>query len=260
MNPLEEAELMADKKQRKGKSKKQRRIKEKYLEENLKKVKPLVAKSKNQKKALKAFTEKQMVVLSGSSGVGKSELACWWASKLWLEGTIDTIVITRPYQHLGNDYGAIKGDDTEKLLPFCMSMLMKFKKYLGTGILKNNFNMTPTDFLFQEVSGISIVPIEKIQGMSFDNKTIIVADEIQNATVGQVKSLVTRLEDGCQLIITGDRVQSAIGHKNGLSMVTDLIDRHPHEDVSMINFTPADNCRSGVSGFMANIFEQEGIW
>lgn len=235
-------------------------IDEKFQEERQARVIPLLPKNEAQKKALKAFTEKQLILLSGSAGVGKSELMCWWASKLWLEGTIDNIVICRPHTSLGNDYGAVTGNDTLKLLPFCMSMMLKFKKYLGVGILKNNFRMEVIDGLFQEASGIQIVPIEKIQGLSFNSKTIILADELQNATSAQIKALVTRAEEGCQLIGAGDAKQSALGGMNGLVKLEMALKLHPHEDAEIIRFTPADNCRSGVSGHLAKIFEDEGNW
>lgn len=232
-------------------------IKEKFLEEREARIIPLVAKNDSQKKALKAFTEKQLVILSGSAGAGKTEMACWWASKLFLEGKVDNIIITRPHQHLGNDYGATTGNDTMKLLPFCLSMLMKFKKYLGVGILKNNFRMDVAEGLFNDVSGISIVPIEKIQGLSFNNKTIILADEIQNTSLPQMKALVTRAEEGAQLIICGDKVQSAIKGTNGLDALERMVEKYPHKDIEIIKFTPKDNCRSGVAGHLANIFEME---
>lgn len=235
-------------------------IEPKFDEERQARVLPLVAKSDAQRDALKAFTEKQLVVLSGTAGTGKSELMCWWASKLWLEGTVDNIVICRPHQSLGNDYGAVTGNDTLKLLPFCMSMMMKFKKYLGYGILKNNFRMELTEGLFQEASGIQIVPIEKIQGLSFSSKTIILADELQNATSSQIKALVTRAEEGCQLIGAGDNRQSALGGVNGLAKLEEALAAHPHEDAIVIKFTPKDNCRSGISGHLASIFEEQGNW
>lgn len=235
-------------------------IEEKFEEERQARVLPLVAKSDAQKDALKAFTEKQLVILSGTAGTGKSELMCWWASKLWLEGTIDNIVICRPHTALGTDYGAVTGNDTLKLLPFCMSMMMKFKKYLGYGILKNNFRMELLEGLFQEASGIQIVPIEKIQGLSFSSKTIILADELQNATSAQIKALVTRAEEGCQLIGAGDNRQSALGGVNGLAKLEEALAAHPHEDAVIIKFTPKDNCRSGISGHLASIFEEQGNW
>lgn len=235
-------------------------IKGKFMEDRQKTIKPLHAKNESQKKALKAFTEKQLVVLAGSAGVGKSEMMCWWASKLWLEGHVNNIVITRPHQQLGQDYGAVTGNDSMKLLPFCMSMLMKFKKYLGVGILRNNFRMDVSDVLFNEVSGINIVPIEKIQGLSFGGDTIILADELQNATPAQVKALVTRMEEGCQLICAGDLTQSALKGDNGLSVLERVLEAYPHKDAEIIRFTTSDNCRSGISGHLADVFEQEGCW
>ena len=200
------------------------------------------------------------MILSGSAGSGKSEVMCWWASKLWLENEIENIVICRPHQSLGNDYGAVTGNDTLKLMPFCMSMLMKFKKYLGVGILRNNLKMEVTDSLFDEVSGIQIVPIEKIQGLSFSKRTIILCDETQNATPAQVKSLTTRAEEGCQLIISGDVTQSALRGENGLQKLEDVLTKNPHPQSEIIKFTPKDNCRSGISGHLAKLFEQEGTW
>jgi phosphate starvation-inducible PhoH-like protein len=203
-------------------------VKQKFQEERSRKIQQLEAKSKHQRDALEAFKNKPLCVLSGSSGVGKSELMCWWASKLWLEGKIDSIVITRPHQSLGNDYGAVSGNDAMKLLPFCMSMLMKFKKYLGVGILRNNFQMEVADGLFNEARGISIVPVEKIQGLSFNNRTILLADELQNATPAQVKALVTRCEEGAQLICAGDKTQSAIKGENGLAMLERILEKYQH--------------------------------
>ena len=242
------------------KAEKGRVVNDKFEEQRTVRVLPLMAKNNAQRDALDAFTEKQLIVLSGSAGTGKSELMCWWASKLWLEGVVDNIVICRPHQSLGNDYGAVTGNDTLKLLPFCMSMMMKFKKYLGYGVLKNNFRMEITEGLFQEAAGISIVPIEKIQGLSFSSKTIIIADEIQNASAAQVKALVTRSEEGCQLICAGDTTQSALKGENGLVVLERALQVHPHKDATVIKFTPADNCRSGIAGHLANIFEKEGTW
>lgn len=235
-------------------------IKEKFIEDRIKSIKPLYAKNDNQRKALKAFTEKQLIVLSGSAGVGKSQLMCWWASKLWVEGKVNNIIICRPHQQLGNDYGAVTGNDSQKLLPFCMSMLVKLKEYLGVGVLRNNFKMEVSEVLFNEVSGISIVPIEKIQGLSFGADTIILADELQGATPAQVKALVTRMEEGCQIICAGDNNQSPLKGDNGLSVLEKVLKNYPHKDAEIIRFTTDDNCRSGISGHLADVFEKEGGW
>jgi len=223
-------------------------------------IEPLQAKNDRQKQALCAFPNRQLIVLSGSAGTGKTELACWWACYKWLRGDISNIVITRPYKHLGADYGAVKGDDSQKLLPFCMSILMKLKKYLGVGVLKNNFKMDTLDTLFIEADGIQIVPIEKIQGMSFSEDTIIIADELQNATISQVKSLTTRAEEGCQIICTGDPYQTALQEQNGLDFLEDVLDTYPTDYAEVISFTKNDVVRGGLAGYLVSAFEEMGNW
>lgn len=229
---------------------------QKFREQRQKQVIPLTAKNANQRKALIAFVEKQLVVLTGSAGVGKSELACWWASKLWLEGQIDNIIITRPAEGLGRDGGAVPGSDSQKLLNYCMSMLHKFRKYLGPGILRNNLRLEDTECLFEEKRGIQIVPLAKIQGLSFDENTLVIADELQNAEVAQVKALTTRCEDGCQLIIAGDPKQSALRHHSGLDFLEECLDKYPSDYCGVIKFTSNDIERGGLASHMVKVFDK----
>lgn len=235
-------------------------IKEKFIDIRKDTFPGLEAKGANQKQALKDFTTKKMVILSGTSGTGKTELCSWWASRQFYLGEVDTIIITRPYKSLGNEIGYLPGNQTQKLLPMCMSMLTKLKKYLGVNVLRNSFKMLDEEDLFTEVSGITLIPVESMQGRSFGPKTLIIADEVQNTTPAQAKSLVTRLEEGCQLLVTGDPIQSALRGRNGLQMLEEMLTKHPHKDASMIKFSPVDNCRSGISGHLAKMFEDVGTW
>lgn len=236
-------------------------IQEKFKEARTRRILPLKAQNDRQRQTLRSFTDCQLVIQTGFAGVGKTELMCWWAAKQWLEGNIDNIIITRPHQQLGNDAGAVKGNDAEKLLPYCMSMLVKLRKYLGTGILKNNFKLDGFENLFADVDGIQIVPVEKIQGLSFNNKTIILADEIQNATIPQAKALATRVEEGCQLLISGDTRQTAIGDKNGLAYLVKILEKRPYEGAEIVHYQVEDNCRKGISAHLVRAFDElDGNW
>ncbi len=232
-------------------------VREKFQEERKQRIVQLTAKNERQKQAIKAFTTRQLTILSGAAGVGKSELMVWWACKQWLEGNIDNIVITRPYQHLGADYGATKGNDSEKLLPFCMSMLSKMRKYLGVGTLSSNFRLDGFETLFAEADGIQIIPIEKIQGMSFNERTIILADELQNASMAQVKALTTRAEEGCQIICAGDLRQTAIGKGNGLAFIEHVLNKYPTEYAEVVHFLQEDVVRGGLTAHLVSAFDKE---
>lgn len=233
---------------------------EKYQAIRKRSIEPLIPKNLNQKITLSLLGQKQLIGLFGSSGTGKTEIAVWYACSRWLNGDIDNIIITRPYQHLGADYGATKGNDAEKLLPFCMSMLMKMKKRLGVGIMRNNFKIDSFDEIFSEADGIQIVPVEKIQGMSFNERTIIIGDEIQNTSVAQIKALTTRAEEGCQIILCGDDKQTALKGVNGLTYLCEKLEQYPHELAAVVRFTPEDCCRTGITAHLTNIFEKDGNW
>ena len=233
---------------------------QKYQEERKAKVIPLQAQNENQKIAIRNFNTKQLNVLSGSAGSGKTELCVWWACKQWEEGNVDNIVLTRPDKGLGDTY-PVPGGDAEKLMQFLLPMLLKMKKYLGVGILKNNLNLEDVDLLFKESSGIHIVSMAKLGGMSFNGRTIVIADEAQSATIAQVKALATRAEEGCQILITGDTTQTPLKkEKNGLEYLEYILTKHPHELSSVVKFTPDDCCRYGISAHLTRIFEDEGTW
>lgn len=233
---------------------------QKFQEERKARVIPLTAQNENQKLALQNFRSKQLNILSGSSGSGKSELAVWWACSQWLKGEVNNIIITRPDQGHGNTY-PVPGGDSMKMLQFLFPLLMKMKKYLGVGILKSNLRLEDVDVLFTPLSGIQIVSMAKLGGMSFDEGTIVIADEVQSATIAQVKALATRAEEGCQIIITGDTTQTPLKReKNGLEYLEEKLMQNPHELASVVKFTPEDCCRHGISAHLTRVFEEDGIW
>lgn len=254
-------DVVRDRRAEKRASKNKSQIqKEKHSNGRLNNIIPLTAKNQSQKHGLKALSEKQLVILLGSAGTGKTELMCWHTSARWLKNEIDNIFVTRPYKVLGDDYGAIPGNDFEKLLPFTMSALLKYKKYLGVGVLKNMLRTEDVELLFSEKSGMFVLPVEKMQGYSIDERSTICLDEGQNMTINQAKSLVTRAERGCQVIIAGDITQSALGKNNGLSYLLEKIKDNPHPDIAVIEFGSSENCREGISKHFTAIFEKDGQW
>jgi phosphate starvation-inducible PhoH-like protein len=62
---------------------------------------------------------------------------------------------------------------------------------------------------------IHIEPLGYMRGRTFEN-TLIIADEMQNATPNQMKMLLTRIGEGTKLVVTGDLEQSDLGPENGL--------------------------------------------
>lgn len=222
-------------------------IKEKFAES--KAIPPLQAKTEAQKKYIKLLNSCKIVVASGHAGCGKSMVATYIAAQLLSNNSIDKVFITRPYSHLGSDYGATPGSDFEKLYPFCRPMLDVMKRVLGTPFY---------DYCLEK-GKIEIAPLEKIQGRSFDEPCVILADELQNASKAQVLSLITRLGDGVQyLAMMGDPRQAIKGGENALDWVTSFFERNSIKDVGIVHFTKDDCVRSGIVRDILVAFEKEG--
>lgn len=215
----------------------------------LRQVPPLQAKTEAQKHYMKSLKENIISLAVGHAGCGKSFCAAYYAAQLLNDNQIEKILVTRPYAHLGTDYGATPGTDFDKLLPFCRPTLDTIKKVLGEG----NFNYCV------EKGVVEIAPLEKIQGRSFDESCAIIADEMQNATKPQAISLVTRLGEGVNFLsICGDPRQAIKGGENTLDWLTKFFERNNISGVGITHFTEDDCVRSGIVREILIAFEREG--
>jgi phosphate starvation-inducible PhoH-like protein len=107
---------------------------------------------------------------------------------------------------------------------------------------------------------VEIAPLGFMRGRTFKNSWIV-ADEMQNATVSQMKMLLTRVGENSQLVITGDLEQSDIGPNNGLS---DFLARLQHQQqqrsssrsIGHIQFDVADVLREAVVQEVLDIYNR----
>lgn len=261
--------MTAKNKRRKGKATRQEKMadpncsradnkKVKHADNASRSVVPLTAKTQNQKRALKYLNQKDLVVLAGNSGCGKTFVSCWWAAKQMLQGNVDRIILTRPNEINGRDCGAVPGTDLEKMQQFLAPMLENLSKFLGEAKLRADLGDDPI------YSSIAVAPLEKIAGRSFNDRTIVIADELQMSTISQMRSLTTRMEEGSQLILLGDPKQAVKKGNNGLSYIVDTINKNPLEledYAGVVEFTKDDCVRGGMSGAFVRIYDDQGaIW
>jgi phosphate starvation-inducible PhoH-like protein len=87
---------------------------------------------------------------------------------------------------------------------------------------------------------IEISPLAYMRGRTFKN-AYIVADEMQNATVNQMKMLLTRLGEGSKMVVTGDLAQADRLNDNGLIDFCNLIEDKPVlKHIDIIEFEAKD--------------------
>jgi len=149
--------------------------------------------------------KKYIVFAIGPAGTGKSMLATQMAIRQLQASEIKKIVITRPAVSADEDLGFLPGTLNQKMEPWVIPLLDVFKEYYH-----------PKEIIdLMENGTLEIAPLGMMRGRTFKD-TFIVADEIQNCTVGQVKMLLTRLGDNSKMVVTGDLNQADRPHENGL--------------------------------------------
>jgi len=169
----------------------------------------LIPKSVNQEKYIFSLLDDQqdIVIAYGPAGTGKTYLAMQAAIKNLRNGLCERIVLTRPAVGVEDEkHGFLPGTLEEKMAPWTRPLLDVMREYYTpleiTRMLENQI--------------VEIAPLAFMRGRTFKDSWII-GDEMQNATPGQMKMLLTRIGEGSKIIITGDIEQTDKRKKdNGL--------------------------------------------
>ena len=92
-----------------------------------------------------------------------------------------------------------------------------------------------------ETGVIEICPLAFMRGRTF-KKSMIIADEMQNATPNQMKMLLTRIGESSKIVVTGDiRQTDRTEGENGLLDFNRLMDRfRDSEYVGTVEFNGGD--------------------
>ena len=177
-----------------------------YLPQKKQRV-SLYARSPNQQTYLQKLQDetKSIVLAIGPAGTGKTMLAVQNGIKQFQEGLVDKIIVTRPAVSVDEDLGFLPGTLNEKMAPWTRPIFDVLGEYYQT---KDIAKML-------EEGVIEISPLAYMRGRTFKNAYII-ADEMQNATVNQMKMLLTRLGEGSKMVVTGDLAQADRVNDNGL--------------------------------------------
>lgn len=149
--------------------------------------------------------KKYIVFAIGPAGTGKTMLAVQVAIKLFKEGSISKIIVTRPAVSVDEDHGFLPGTLNQKMEPWTRPIMDVFEEYFHPREI--------ADMLEDGV--IEISPLAYMRGRTFKN-AFVVADEMQNATPSQMKMLLTRLGENSRMVVTGDLNQADRPRENGL--------------------------------------------
>jgi len=177
-----------------------------------------------------ADSGKDVVFGIGPAGTGKTIIAVLTAVKLFKEGKIDKIIVTRPAVSVDEDLGFLPGTLEQKMAPWTRPVFDVLREYFTAREIEGMINE----------GVIEISPLAYMRGRTFKNAYII-ADEMQNSTVSQMKMLLTRLGEGSKMAVTGDLNQADRMKDNGLIDFIKNLQRHPSASrLAYVSFSHKD--------------------
>ena len=197
----------------------------------------LIPKSLNQEYYIELLTNqtKHIVFATGPAGTGKTMLAMLAGIKAFKEGQVSKLILTRPAVGVDDErHGFLPGNINAKMEPWTKPLFDVIQEY---------YNPREVARMLEE-QAIEISPLAFMRGRTFKGSWVV-ADEMQNATPGQIKMLLTRLGEGSKIVVTGDTRQADRSDSdNGLLDFKGLVERYQQSKyVAGVEFERKDIAR-----------------
>lgn len=190
--------------------------------------------------------KKFIVFAIGPAGTGKTMIAVQMAIKLFKEGAINKIIVTRPAVSVDEDHGFLPGTLNQKMEPWTRPIFDVFEEYYHPKEIQSML----------EDGVIEISPLAMMRGRTFKN-AFIIADECQNTTASQMKMLLTRIGEGSRMVVTGDLNQADRPRENGLLEFCNLYkDSSESRMIAMAKFDTRDIERHPVVKEILSIYKE----
>lgn len=179
---------------------------------------PLKVKCKNkrQKELITSIREKDITIISGPAGTGKSFISLYAALDLikTYPSEYKKLVLVYPVEHDDSEaIGMLPGTLNEKLLPYRRPDFYTIEKILNESTGKDNGGALVEEM--EQKGLIEVMSTTFLRGMTLDN-CIIIISEAQNLSADATLKVLTRIGENCKLIISGDSFQvSAKSIKKG---------------------------------------------
>ena len=150
----------------------------------------------HQQEYLDAIRTNDLVFAIGPAGTGKTYLAVAAAVHLLKTGRVRRVVLARPAVEAGEKLGFLPGDLREKVNPYLRPLFDALNDMMDYGTVHR----------FIESDVVEVCPLAFMRGRTL-NDALIILDEAQNTTKGQMKMFLTRMGQGSKLVVTGDVTQ-----------------------------------------------------
>jgi phosphate starvation-inducible PhoH-like protein len=202
--------------------------------------------SPTQRRYVGELFARELVFGIGPAGTGKTYLAVAAAVSMFLDGSVDKIILSRPAVEAGERLGFLPGTEKEKMDPYMRPLYDALNDMLpGKQVAK-----------LMEEGKIEIAPLAFMRGRTLSN-SFVVLDEAQNTTEMQMKMFLTRMGEGSRMAITGDPSQIDLprGMRSGLVQALHLL--KPVEAIGFVRFSSSDVVRHPLVARIVEAYDQD---
>lgn len=174
-------------------------------------IKYNVTLNEEQKQAKQLIIDNQIVIVTGRAGSGKSLVGAQTAIDFLNKKQCDKILVTRSAIEVGRSLGFLPGSLEDKFNPYMEALIENLYKCTDKSKID----------IFVKEGKIDATPVQFIRGKTIDD--ILIVEEAQNLTKGEMLAILTRLGKEGKIIINGDNEQKDIRDEfNGLSYAIEL--------------------------------------
>lgn len=200
---------------------------------SLRLVKPITV---NQSRIFKAWISGSNVAIFGCAGTGKSFVAMWLALNEMENDAVSKVIVVRSTVP-SRDQGFLPGTDQEKLAVY---------EPPYRAIVDDLYGRNGTYNRLKDTHSLEFLSTSYLRGSTY-NDTVFVVDEVQNMTMEELDTVMTRVGQNSRVILMGDnKWQNDLKAKRQVScvdMARDVVDRIP--SFTVVDMGIGDIVRSG---------------
>lgn len=181
----------------------------------------------------------------GPAGTGKTFLAVATGAAALVSGQCERLIVARPAVEAGEKLGFLPGDLEDKVDPYMLPIWDSLRELFGQDQLDR-----------RRLRGeIEVAPLAFMRGRTLKNAFIII-DEAQNASIPQMKMVLTRLGRNSRMVVTGDPSQVDLPSKqpSGLPHAMHILRSVP--GVRQMRLTASDVVRHDLVSRIVDAYER----
>lgn len=189
-----------------------------------------------------------MVFIDGPAGSAKTYLAVLAALELIKEKKIENVMYIRSViESASRSIGALPGEVDDKFSPYAMPLIEKVREVTSDSTCE----MLKTNGIIQAI------PVNFVRGLTFNN-TFVIVDEIQNLTLSEITTILTRFGKNTRYVLCGDPFQSDIGKLTCIHKILAAFDTPEcvQNNIYRCKFGDSEIVRSKILKFIVNILEK----